>query len=329
MSEAVHDINRYIKYTNVSISPWYFTKVEQKYFNGEPARIGPDYYSAVTDKLFFDIDCLTPEGEIVDAAISSKDKLWQWAVNAGYRRECAFTSGGYQILIGCVCSPSIYQAVVADIHKRFNLTVDELVLLQSMRRMPGSFNFGKPGKSLRHTFCIDLKEDEVFQSFSFHRELAKTQRIGFLEFGTELYKPQGNFKQREKPKVLVPNANYKQSDNANEILEQYGYTMSELCPNIVSIIKQPHVSHEERLIIIKYLKDIILMKYDDVVAILPMLLTAKHGNTTEGYHSAYEELQPQAVFNNGHFNPNYCKQKGYCPTDCQECSNFLKGMKTI
>jgi len=329
MGEAIYDLNRYIRFTNISISPWYFTKVEQKYYNGQPARIGPDYYSAITDKLFFDIDCLTKEGEIVDAAIKSKDRLWQWAVDSGFKRECAFTSGGYQIMVGCAVGPTIYQSVVGDIHKRFALTVDELVLLQSMRRMPGSFNFGKPGKSERLTFCIDLKEDEVFKPFAFHRELAKKQRIGFLEFGTEVYKPQGQFKQREKPKVLIPNAEYRTETRVHDILEKYGYTYADICVSIRSIIEQVHVSHEERTIIIKYLKDMLLLKYEDVVAILPLLLTAKHNNTNEGYHSAYEELQPQAIFNAGKFNPDYCKQKGYCPPDCQVCANFIKGMKSL
>jgi len=293
-----------------------------------PTRIGPDYYSAVIDWLFFDIDVKKKDGTINEESIKSRDILVKWSRTSNFRREYTYSGGGYQIFIGTSINPNIYQPVMGDLFKRFGLTVDELVLLQQMRRVPGSFNFGKDSKSKRWLFCIDLKEDEILLPFEKHQELAQKQRTERYIYGSENYKPTGKFTERAKPKVFTQRE-MALDGSADDILSRYGYTYKDLCPTMRAIIEQKSVGHIERIIVIKYLKDIILLKYEDCVALLPKILTAPHDQSNDGYHSI-EECQPQSVYGGkSEFNPCWMKENGYCPSTCTNCETYLKGMRSL
>jgi len=315
----------------VSISPWYFTKLEQKYKDGLPTRIGPDYYSAVVDWLFFDIDVKQKDGTINEAAIRTRDLLALWSRRHSYKREFTFTGGGYQFFIGCSLGANIYQPVMASLFQEFGLAVDELVLLQQMRRIPGSFNFGKDSKSERWLFCIDLKEDEVLLPFDEHVNLARKQRKERYIYGSELYKPSGNFKERCKPRSFIIGQHPTDAslEDIDTILRRYGYRYEDICSHMRAIIEQKTVGHYERLIVIKYLKDIVLMSYEDCVALLPKILTAPHEQSNDGWHSI-EECQPQSVYGGkSGFNPCWMKENGYCPSTCTECETYINGMKRL
>ena len=83
------DINVY-RYSNISISNWWYKEAEAKYIGvGSTRRFlryGPVYSSAITDTVFLDIDCLDKEGNILQERVDAFHKLWKWAIEHDYKR---------------------------------------------------------------------------------------------------------------------------------------------------------------------------------------------------------------------------------------------------
>jgi hypothetical protein len=96
MNNAEEDIRKWQKYTDVSISVFWYTELEQKYRLDVPTRMGPKYESAITDKLFFDIDCLDKSGNINENNNEGFRRLWDYAKKNDIKRTATFTSGGFK-----------------------------------------------------------------------------------------------------------------------------------------------------------------------------------------------------------------------------------------
>ena len=316
--------------TNISVSVWWYKEIEQRYNSfGNPTRKGPKYSTAITDRMFFDIDCLTPEGKFIYANYRGMQKLWKYAEKYDLRREVAFTGGGYQMTIAANIHPYNYSAVVKDFVKKVGVVVDPaMISLVSMRRYIGSINHGGSTKSKRNNFCISLKDYEINLPFSEHRRLSQTQRKGINYYGTESYKPPKVatvMKRRELDRRTTLTFGAKME----EILEMYGYTYKQICPNIRAIIEQPRVGHLERMMVIKYLKTILRIKYGDMLLLLPKLLTNKHGSGNDGSHSI-EEGQVASIYSrNLEFNPEKMRLDGYCTADCTKCDSFIRDMREL
>jgi len=324
--DALMNLNKYIEESNVSISPWYFAEVEQKYnSSGIPTRIGPKYSSAIINKLFFDIDCLDKEGNIIEGTVESMYKLWDWSSKHDYRREFAFTSGGYQIVIYCKAYAEIYENIIFHLRDKLGLIIDENVSLAGMRRIVGSYNFGNDKKSKRHLHCISLRHYEIYDGFEKHKLLAATKRKERNVYGWNVYKPK-NIKVRVKKRTLDRKTDFTSDSSVDDILLEYGWCYEDICHCMKAIIEQPRVKHTERIIIIKYLKDIFNIKYSDILVLLPKLFTAKHGSGNDGTH-CIEEKQPDSIYSNNYkFNPKKMRLRGYCDIDCDDCDRYLKDL---
>lgn len=324
INSATLDIEEWIDIMNVSISPWWFKELEQKYSpDGKPTRIGPKYSSAVIDKLFFDIDCLTEDGRFIQKAYDSMVRLWTWATENNFKRNISFTGGGYQMYIWISdINPESYASIIYYLIKKLNLYIDENISLTDMRRYIGSYNFGKDGKSPRNRWCICLKDYEVLKPWYYHLNLAKDRRTEIYTYGSILYTPPDVGVVRKK-RELDRRTDFTKDDDIDDILDKYGYKYDDICPSMRAIIEQPHVGHYQRIYVIKYLKTIVGMSYGDVIIALPKLLTAKHGSINDGYHSLAEG-QPYSVYSRGlFFNPKKMKQLGYCEQNCQKCEEYI------
>ncbi len=336
------DLNKW-KNSNISISVWWYKEIEQKYegvgIARHSTRIGPKYSTAITDKLFFDIDCMRKDGSIIRERVEDAKTLWRWARKANYKREVAFTSGGYQILIGAKVRPENYSDTVHYVENLLNIEVDPAISLTDMRRVAGSFNYGDPGhvngkgevvgfKSTRNTYCISLTDDEMELPWYKHVRLSFTQRTKVYRYGSAQFSTSQVFVQRNKRK-LDHRSDFNINSDLEDIFDKYGYDYETICPNIRAIIEKPHVEHMERIMIIKYLKDIVCMKYADVVLLLPKLLTADHGMSNDGAHSV-EEGQVSTVFSRGLvFQPDKMKQDGYCDSICSICQIFMEAIRKL
>jgi hypothetical protein len=325
MNNAEEDIRKWQKYTDVSISVFWYTELEQKYRLDVPTRMGPKYESAITDKLFFDIDCLDKSGNINENNNEGFRRLWDYAKKNDIKRTATFTSGGFQVLLGADTQPCYYSSDIRSLCDKFQIEIDPCISLACMRRWPGSFNFGRDSKSARNTYCIGLTEDETNLSFRELVRLALKHRDGLPIYGHFNYKSEEKHACVEK-RTLDRRTDFTFENSASEILEKYGYYYEDICKNIRNIMEQPRVNHYERLIVIKYLKDIIGIKYADMNILLPKLLTAQHDVGNDGSHSV-EEGQPKAVYSgNAHFSPYQMKKEGYCDQDCQVCLDYMKGL---
>lgn len=329
LSDAINDINKYIEFSNVSISPWWFAECEKKYTKeGRYLRMGPKYETAIINKLFFDIDCVDKEGKIIDESIADRDKLIGFSNRSNIQTECVFSAGGYQIFISSNVICSAYTQVMQLLSLQLNVAIEDCVSTRQLRRYVGSFNFGKPKKSKRSLFCISLKKEEWGLDFETHRKLALTQRKERFKYGSNLYTPSNDLGIRPK-KILDKNSDFTVDNDVDTILNKYGIEYEDICQNIRNIIEQPHVSHGQRLFIIKYLKDICFIKYGDIIILLPKLLNSKHGCSNEGYH-CIEEGQPGSIYGNDYkFSPKQMRESGYCDHTCYECDDLLRELKKI
>jgi hypothetical protein len=317
MSEAQNDIDKWIAFSNVSISPWWFREVEQKYIDGKPTRIGPKYTTAIVDKVFYDIDCIDHKGIILQDAIESAIRLWKWLTRNNYRRECTFTTGGYQILFKADLWAECYQSVMKQIRNDLSLLIDPCCELNQMRRYVGSFNFGKESKSKRMKWCIDLDERGPEIPFDECLRLACTKDAQRRIYGTEEYHIDKLLPLQE-IRHFKEQTIYTTQSTTTEILAKYGYDYNDLCPCMRRVIEQKEVGHYDRLTIIKYLKDIINIKLGDLKVLLPKLLSAPHGNGTDGSHSIQEGQVDALYARDSHFIPSYMKKHGYCNPQCDE-----------
>lgn len=328
-TEMLYDINQYIKISNVSVSVWWYKETEQKYDSyGRKTRFGPKYSSAITDKLFFDIDCLTKEGKVIQEYVDSTHKFWNWVIKNNFKRKIMFTSGGYQALIGASVYPEIYESCILQIREMFSLP-NEIIDLARMYRVPGSFNYGNSHKSERNTFCISLQDEEVFMSFNELRKLSSNQRRKIHTSGINKYTPKNLKRIVLKKKNLDRRSDFSHDSSTDDVLGKYGWCYDDICPNIRSIIEQPRVNHQERMMVIKYLKSICNIKYGDMIILLPKILTAQHGMGNDGTHSI-EEGQVDSIYSrNLFFNNRRMREEGYCDIDCDDCYNYIRKLKQI
>ena len=323
------DLHSWLNDGNVSISVWEYREIEDKYTaDGRFIRKGPKYSSAITDKLFFDIDCL--HGNKFDSkAHRSMFKLWDWCDKKDFKREVSFTGGGYHFLIDMYGTPETYSSVMEYVIKDLDLTVDENYSLRDMRRLVGSINFGKDGKSERNNFCISLNEDEIKLPFNEHRRLSKEFRSDRYIYGREKFSPPKKAKKYNKQRTFKVDPNFELDSKIEDVLYFYGYEYQDLCQYMRNVIEQPSVGHNERLYLLSYFKNVINVKYSDMIVLFPKLLDGKHGYETDGGHSISEGQIKHVYSNNKGFSVDLMRRKGYCDPECNYCTDMMEIGKFI
>lgn len=330
LPEAVRDVEKFGQFSNVSISIWWYKDAEKKYFGKgikrRFLRMGAAYSTAITNKLFFDIDCVDTKGNIIQDRIDRFHNMWRWIIENNFRRQITFTGGGYQAIISCNIRAQNYEGVYWNIKDKFGIVDEEYPTLEKMRRVPGSYNFGKDKKSKRYKYCICLRDNEVFLPFNKLLELSEKPRSDIIWTGEHEYIPK-NTKYTPKRKKLNKNTSFTVNNGVNEILSSYGWEYNDICECIRNIIEQSSVRHHERMEIIKYLKSIVGLKYADCMLILPKIMTSPHGSGNDGDHSI-EEGQPDSIYSrNTQFNPDAMIKRGYCDHGCEKCKRFIKNSR--
>ena len=330
LNDALLDIRKFIKFSNVSISVWKYRSLEQKYsgvgLERRPTRMGPKYSDAIVDNLFFDIDCMDDEGRWLDDRLIQVIRLWDWARDHNYKRSVAFTGGGYQMVVATKMIAENYSFVMKEVAGELDIEIEEAISLTDMCRVVGSYNHGADNKAVRNKFCVSLTEEELHQPYYKHLIKASKQDSEIHRYGTGYYKPNKKKRTVFKKKELDIRTDFTVKSSCEDILDEYGYSYVDICPSMRNIIEQNHVSHMQRVMVIKYLKDIVGLTFADCVLILPKILTAPHGNETDGEHSVNEK-QPDTVYSKGLiFMPDKMIEEGYCTAGCTLCTDYMQSI---
>lgn len=328
--DALESAMKYLKMGNISVSVWGYERLTDRtlydFETGTTNRYrGIDYNSAVIDKIFFDFDVLDKKGNIQYDVLDSFRRYIAWVTDNDFRYEVAFTGGGYQTTFSAQMATEDYLPVVNWIIEKLDLKVDS-VSTSDLRRVVGSFNFGKEGKSERNRWCISLYESELPLSFEEHRELARKRRLGINYYGSQTFIPPEIDKKKYVMATLEHDPNFSPDAGIDEILDHYGYSYDQICPWIRRIIEQPHVKHKHRLYIISYFKNIVGVTYSDMNILITKLLAGSHGDTNDGGHSIREGQVKNVYLRNLPFSVDIMHKEGLCPTDCEICGEFQRAI---
>lgn len=314
--EARKDINRYKQYSNIYHSIYWYRESEEKYYrNGDFKRIGPDYTTAVINKIVFDLDSFEKIGEkqhYSKEGLKSIRNFRNWCKKHNYGRQYIFSGGGFYGVLLAKGHPLKLRDAMFYVQDKAGLVIDPTVIGDTgrMMRVVNSFNF----KPARRRFCIPLKEEELDLGWGGICTLSNSPRIGqrFL-YGEEEFNIDG-FKidkdKIERKKLIVE---LKDNPDAEEILKNYGWGMDDFCDTMKHIISRKHVGHFYRYELIKYLKSIVKMNYKDCVNFLAAILGR------EGMHSLVEGQAKFVYSKNRVFNPEKLKQLGLCDSTCHKC----------
>lgn len=328
-SDLQRDINKYKEYANVYHSIYWFRESEQKYSatTGNKTRIGPDYSTAVIDRIVLDIDAYQKtkrrNGQefetYTNRAIEDMRTLEEWANTHNLMRWYYFSGGGFYFCFSAKGHPLKLRDFELNLQNKLNIHIDVSVVGDTARmmRVPNSFNF----KEHRKRYCIPLKKEELYKPFEVLKERAKYPRFGERYIYGEEIKDFSECKldtSKIKLKKLRVNLSNVKEEDADEILGKYGWSLDDICKTIKGILSKGHVGNSLRIELIKYFKSIIGLELNDCVKLLALLLGR------EGYHSAVEGQAKYAYAGGYRFTPDKLKGLGYCPLDCEECMKTYK-----
>lgn len=331
-SEVNRDLNKYVKYSNVYHSIYWFRKQEEKYdyVSGKSYK-GCDYESAIINRVVLDIDAWEKtklrdsNGNVVrdyetytSKALTDIRRLREWGRRFHINREYRFSGGGFYFIFKAKGEPLKLRDFEINLSNELDINIDESTIgdTSRMMRTTNSFNF----KPHRNCFCIPLREEELDLSFDELHSLAKKPRPQqYYVYGTETYDFTGYKIDKEKIKlkeIKINLKNIKKSD-ANDILEKYGWCVEDFCDCIKGILSMSHVGNFLRWELIKYLKSVVKLSFPDCVKIMVALLGG------EGVHSATEKQAKYAYQSNKRFNPDWkLKPLGYCKNNCSLCKDI-------
>lgn len=328
VSDAIYDVNKYKSYSNVYHSIWKYRSTEQKYnIYGDKTRIGPDYSSAIIDKVVLDLDAYKKtkvNGEDVEyfthTALEDARTLEEWADSKNLKRQYRFSGGGLYFIFAAKGHPYKLRDfeinLMNDLH--INIDVSTVGDTSRMMRVTNSFNF-KPN---RKRFCIPLRQSELDLEWKDLRKLAEDPRPDKRWiYGTktedfsdcELDKEKINRK-----KLQADLRDLNNVEEADKILKKYGWKTEYFCDTIRHILNLNHVGNALRIELIKYFKSIVRVSYEDCLKLMVAFLGS------EGIHSAREKQAMYAYTGKWVFSPKKLKGLGYCPLDCNECMKHRK-----
>lgn len=317
------DWNKYKTYSDIYHSVYWFAETEEKKdIHGNFTRIGPNYFEAVINKIVFDLDSFIKDEttgieHYTPVALKTIRKLNDWAMKKDLKRELRFSGGGFHFIIAAIGHPLRLKDGTLEILNLNNVYSDPSVIgdTAQMIRVRNSFNFGDH----RKCFCIPLTEDEIYLSYKKIKKLAQKPRIGkrFI-YGTEIYNFNHCVLDEDKIKLKELIINVQDNPDADKLLLKYGWEISDFCDTMKYIVGLKHPSNYFRYELIKYLRSIVLMSFDDCVNIIVALLKGW------GIHSAMEGQARHVYGRRRRFNPIKLKGLGYCKFECNKCLNIMK-----
>lgn len=323
--DALRDINRFKGYSNVYHSIYWFRETEEKYdFLTGKTHTGPNYESAIVDRVVLDLDSFikTKVGNnkyesYTHRALDDIRKLEQWADEKDLLRQYRFSGGGFYFMFSAVGHALKLRDFELNLRNELDVNIDVSTIgdASRMMRVTNSYNF----KDLRGCFCIPLKQEEIYLEYDEIKQLAKEARYKKRYiYGRKSHNFTGCKIDKDKIKLkrLKIDLSKAQTMDANEILNKYGWEVNDFCDTIKGIIGMGHVGNSLRIELIKYLKTIVKLSFEDCVTVIVSLLGS------EGIHSAVEGQTKYAYRGSWTFNPDKLKGLGYCPYDCNKCLNY-------
>ena len=313
-ADAIMDFNKYKTYSNIYHSVYWFDKSEEK-----AKRIGPDYTTALIDRIVFDLDSYKTirfNGHIEEVytsdGLESIRKFRDWCIEHDYARRYVHSGGGFYGILGANGNPLKLRDAMIKITQECEMKTDPATIgdTSRMMRVLNSFNFSEH----RKCYAIPLNEEELSLRYEQIHLLAFKPRIrekyiyGTRTFSLEKYKI-------DKYKINKKELYIKiiKCDDADKILEKYGWKVTDFCDTIKHIISSGYVGHYLRSELIKYFKSIVNMELEDCVNLIACLLGE------EGIHSFVEGSAKHIYKNNRVFNPTKLKTMGYCHLNCFKC----------
>ena len=322
--DAINDFNKYKSFTDIFHSNYWFREQEEKFDrNGNIIRWGPDYTTAIVDKIDLDLDSyktIRLNGEVMevytDEGILAIRKFHEWCDENNYMHRLIHSGGGFRGILKASGHPLKLRDAMLNIGKKLEIEIDPATVgdTSRMMRVLNSFNFGEH----RKRFCIPLTKDEIYLDYSEIRELAKNPRFeqNFI-YGEETFLLNG-FKIDEnkliKKQLFI---DIKKNPDADKILAKYGWKIEEFCEPIKHILSMEYVGHYLRWELIKYLKSVVRMEFNDLVNVLVALLKEA------GIHSICEGQAQFAFINNRVFSPKKMKAINLCPEYCYRCKRII------
>ncbi|MHA1408748.1 MAG: hypothetical protein ACTSQY_00270 [Candidatus Odinarchaeia archaeon] len=320
--EAIKDINKYKNYSNVYHSIYWFRNLETKINHLTGIKYeGIDYGSAIINKVVLDLDSYKTsilgdkKYEYYDEKpLEDIRKLEEWAEKLDLMREYRFSGGGFYFIFSAKGDPLKLRDFELSLSNELDVEIDPSTIgdTSRMMRVTNSFNF----KEHRKCFCIPLKQEELFLEYEKIKKLASTPRFNKrFVYGNETF----NFnsykidESKIKMKNFMINIKLDEMTDANDVLIKYGWEIEDFCDGIKKILSMDHKGNSLRVELIKYLKTIVGVKYEDCVKIMISLLKG------EGIHSAIEGQAKYVYAGDWKFNPRKIKYLGYCDLDCDKC----------
>lgn len=317
---AIRDINKYKNFSNVYHSIYGYRDVENKYdlMSGNFIRVGPNYDTAVINRVVLDLDCYKKFGEkeyFVQEGQDSIFKMEDWAEKLNLEREYRFSGGGFYFIFSANGHPLKLRDFELCLINEQKVQIDPATIgdVARMMRVTNSYNF----KSHRKCFCIPLTQEELFLPYEKIKKLANKQRFNErYVYGESVYDFNHHKIDNIKVELKKLQISLKDTYNADEILDEYGWSIDDLCDTIKGILSQTHVGNYLRSELIKYFKSVVKMSLEDILKLMVALLNS------EGKHSAGEKQAFYIFASDYVFNPAKLKALGYCPKDCNKCMNW-------
>lgn len=322
--QAIQDFNKYKRFSNVYHSVYWFMGQEQKFHNdGNFKRWGPDYNTAIINRIVLDLDSyekLRYGGKThqcySDSGIESIRRFSEWCESNDYSRRYVFSGGGFYGILKAEGQPLRLRDGMIQLGLEARLEIDPATVgdTSRMMRVLNSFNF----KEHRKCYCIPLEEEELSLEYHKIHKLAEKPRFrkNYI-YGTETFSLNKFKIDNDKIKKKELFVNLKENQDAEEILNKYGWSMSEICEPIKHVISKDYVGHYERYEIIKYFKSVVRLDFNDCVNLIAIILKEA------GMHSIVEGQAQFAYTRDRVFSPKKLKAMGICPMNCYKCQRII------
>jgi hypothetical protein len=299
--------------TNFYMTVYSFSDVVENRFG----RLCPDYQTALVNKIYFDFDD--------ERCLENARRVHGWARELGVLNTVLFSGAGYHLFL--FCRPSTQGAV-----RGFQHHLDSVLGLKTDSRHKGMFGDLSRVSRVPNTYnwkrgrwCVPISSDELYCSYSSHRELALRRRNTGLFIVGEKLLDLSSFASYESGYRTVPDVELPEGDaNVVDLLE-----MEKLDPCIRGLLAEKSQGwvrrngYVERRFLINYCKERLGLTMTQCVEFMRRNLTSD-----EFYHmldevGSMKYGQVEYLYRRGDvFLPNCSTLKnwGICRTPCSRRS---------
>lgn len=304
-------IRRYIKLTDVYISVYAFTQMDE---NNEPIRD-----SAIIDKVFFDFDS--------DQWLQDLWKIHDWCKKYNILHRCHYSGNGGHAYIFVRRDVVNKKEAIGNfqrwIIKQLGVNPDPKIIgdIARITRYVNTYNF--KGKR----FCIPIPEEALDRRYpiEWYYKHATTQQLNFNAWsGSNLL----SLKRWDSDELLY--VEYMPIEiNLSEIDPNIATDYKEFPPCVQQWLSTPDISDEGKFLIVLFLKDQTAVPPFDSTEIISILKKCLSKGEFEHYfgnskgnlkrrHAGHRGVKFKVAMIKDYYMPDCyeLQQKGYCPANC-------------